>query len=61
MISIYKLWYRFLFNQNQAPIGDAFGKLKVFKIRCEKYRNRGKRLGLRFNLIAGIYNFQLAK
>lgn len=53
MISIYKLWYRFLFNQNQAPIGDAFGKLKVFKIRCEKYRNRGKRLGLKFNLTVG--------
>lgn len=24
-----------------------------------KYRNRRKRFGLRFNLIAGIYNFQL--
>ncbi|PWB12970.1 IS5/IS1182 family transposase, partial [Acinetobacter sp. AM] len=23
------------------------------------YRNRGKRLGLRFNLIAGIYNLEL--
>ncbi|KMU99254.1 elongation factor Tu [Acinetobacter sp. VT 511] len=27
----------------------------------ERYRNRGKRLGLRFNLIAGIYNLELSK
>lgn len=31
-------------------------KLKVFKILSERYRNRRKRFGLRFNLIAGLYN-----
>lgn len=30
--------------------------LKVFKILAERYRNRRKRLHLRFSLIAGIYN-----
>jgi len=25
----------------------------------ERYRNRRKRFGLRFNLIAGIYNYEL--
>ncbi|MDB0076443.1 IS5/IS1182 family transposase, partial [Acinetobacter baumannii] len=25
------------------------------------YRNRGKRLGLRFNLIAGVYNMELSE
>jgi IS5 family transposase len=33
--------------------------LKVFKILSERYRNRRKRFGLRFNLIAGLYNFEL--
>ncbi|SPR10281.1 IS5 family transposase ISOt6 [Orientia tsutsugamushi] len=33
--------------------------LKQFKIIADKYRNRRKRFGLRFNLISGIYNFEL--
>lgn len=48
-------------NKRRIGIEHVFGKLKSLKILCERYRNRGKRLGLRFNLIAGIYNFQLAK
>ena len=31
-------------------------QLKYFRILTECYRNRWKRFGLRFNLIAGIYN-----
>jgi hypothetical protein len=38
----------------------VIGKLKRFKILADKYRNRRKRFGLRFNLIAGIYNYELA-
>jgi hypothetical protein len=37
----------------------AIGFLKRFKILSERYRNRRKRFGLRFNLIAGICNFDL--
>jgi len=37
----------------------VIGKLKRFKILADKYRNRRKRFGLRFNLIAGIYNYEL--
>jgi len=37
----------------------AIGFLKRFKIISERYRNRRKRFGLRFNLIAGICNFEL--
>ncbi|KJV69924.1 IS5 family transposase ISOt6 [Orientia tsutsugamushi] len=37
----------------------VIGMLKRFKIIADKYRNRRKRLGLRFNLISGIYNFEL--
>ncbi|MCK8641681.1 hypothetical protein M1L59_13405, partial [Acinetobacter schindleri] len=40
-------------------IEHVFGSLKTFKILAERYRNRGKRLGLRFNLIAGIYNLRI--
>jgi IS5 family transposase len=34
-------------------------KLKIFRILSSKYRNRRRRFGLRFNLIAGIYNYEL--
>lgn len=42
-----------VFNENVIAI------LKRFKIIADKYRNRRKRFALRFNLIAGIYNFEL--
>lgn len=34
-------------------------RLKVFWILARPYRNRRRRFGLRLNLIAGIYNFEL--
>jgi len=37
----------------------VIGALKKFKIISDRYRNRRKRFGLRFNLIAGIYNLEL--
>ena len=37
----------------------VIGKIKIFKILSDKYRNRRKRFELRFRLIAGIYNFEL--
>ncbi len=38
---------------------NVIGMLKRFKIISDKYRNRRKRFGLRFNLIAGIYNYEI--
>lgn len=38
---------------------NVIGSLKRFKILSDKYRNRRKRFGLRFNLISGIYNHGL--
>lgn len=38
---------------------NVIGRLKRFKILSDKYRNRRKRFGLRFNLIAGIYNHEV--
>ena len=37
----------------------VIGRLKRFKILTDKYRNRRKRFGLRFNLIAGIHNWEV--
>jgi len=37
----------------------VIGKIKRFKIISDRYRNRRKRFGLRFNLISGIYNHEL--
>jgi hypothetical protein len=33
--------------------------LIIFKILSERYRNRRRRFSLRFNLIAGLYNYEL--
>ncbi len=38
---------------------NVIGSLKRFKIISDRYRNRRKRFGLRFNLIAGIHNYEL--
>jgi DDE superfamily endonuclease len=35
-------------------------RMKIFRILAERYRNRRKRYGLRFNLIAAIINLELA-
>ena len=37
----------------------VIGKIKRFKIIADRYRNRRKRFGLRFNLISGVYNFEV--
>jgi len=38
---------------------NVIGVVKRHRILAEKYRNRRKRFNLRFNLIAGVYNFEL--
>ena len=48
-------------SRRRIVIEHIFGRLKVFKILSERYRNRRKRFGLRFNLIAAIYNRELPK
>lgn len=46
-------------SSDRAINENVIGSLKRFKIIADKYRNRRKRFGLRFNLIAGIYNYEL--
>ena len=38
---------------------NVIGMIKRFKIVSDRHRNRRKRFGLRFNLIAAIYNMEL--
>lgn len=40
---------------------NVIGGIKRFKILSDRYRNRRKRFGLRFNLIAGICNLEVEK
>lgn len=46
-------------SSKRALNENVIGMLKRFKIIADRYRNRRKRFGLRFNLIAGIYNYEL--
>ena len=48
-----------IFASKRIFVEHVIGVLKRFRIISETYRNRRKRFGLRFNLIAGIYNFEL--
>jgi hypothetical protein len=46
-------------SKSRVLVENIIGKLKVFRILAERYRNRRKRFGLRINLIAAICNLQL--
>lgn len=43
-------------SQKRIKIENVFAFLKRFKVFSTRYRNRGKRFGLRFNLFAAIIN-----
>jgi transposase len=47
-------------SSQRILVENVIGRLKVFRILSERYRNRRKRFGLRFNLIATIHNYELA-
>lgn len=47
-------------SSSRVIIEHVIRAVKIFRIVSEKYRNRRKRFGLRFNLIAAIYNLNLA-
>lgn len=46
-------------SKERFVIEHVIRSLKIFRILSERYRNRRKRFGLRFNLIAAIYNHEL--
>lgn len=43
----------------RIPVEHVIRRLKVFRILKETYRHRRRRFGLRLNLIASLYNFDL--
>lgn len=47
-------------SSSRVVIEHVIGRLKVFRILSERYRNRRKRFNLRLNLVAGIYNYELS-
>jgi len=51
--------YNHAVSSKRIFVEHVIGKLKRFKIISDRYRNRRHRFGLRFNLIASIYNYEL--
>lgn len=45
--------------RRRVKIENVIRRLKIFRILSERYRHRRKRFGLRFNLIAGLHNYEL--
>ena len=43
-------------SRERLVIEHIIRSVKIFRILSERYRNRRKRFGLRFNLIAALYN-----
>lgn len=46
-------------SSSRVQVEHIIREIKVFRVLGERYRNRRKRFGLRVNLIAGIYNYEL--
>jgi hypothetical protein len=47
--------------RRRVVVEHVIRSLKIFRILAERYRNRRKRFSLRFNLIAGLYNYELSR
>ena len=47
-----------IISSERVFVEHVFAFLKKFKIISQRYRNRRKRFGLRFNLICGIFNYE---
>ena len=47
-------------SRRRIVVENVIRSLKIFRILSERYRNRRKRFSLRFNLIAGLYNYELS-
>jgi IS5 family transposase len=47
-------------SSQRITVEHVHRKLNIFRILSSRYRNRRRRFGLRLNLIAGIYNYELS-
>jgi IS5 family transposase len=46
--------------RRRVVVEHVIRSLKIFRILAERYRNRRERFSLRFNLVAGLYNYGLS-
>lgn len=51
--------YNHTLSSKRIAVENVFCLLKRFRIISDKYRNRRRRFSLRFNLIAGLHNWEL--
>lgn len=42
----------------RVRVENKIRELKIFRIICERYRNKRRRYGLKFNIVGGIVNFK---
>ena len=47
-------------SRRRIVVENVIRRLKIFRILLERYRNRRQRFSVRFNLIAGLYSFELS-
>ena len=47
-------------GKERIIIENIHRSLNIFRLLSSRYRNRRRRFGLRFNLIGGIYNYELS-
>lgn len=45
-------------SSKRVIVENVFAFIKKFKIISQRYRNRRKRFGLRFNIVCGIFNYE---
>lgn len=47
-------------SRSRIVVENVIRSLKIFRILLGRYRNRRQRFSLRFNLIVGLYNFEVS-
>ncbi len=50
--------YNHALSKIRVKIENIFAQIKLFKILSDRYRNKRKRYGVKFNIIAGIVNMK---
>ncbi len=51
--------YNRALSRIQANVEKVIRRLKIFRILCERYRDKRRRYGIEFNTIAGIVNLKM--
>lgn len=50
--------YNRALSRIRVKVENVLGQIKVFRILSDRYRNKSKRYGIKFNIIAGIVNLK---